>query len=66
MAYDRELYERVQKMPAGELVHLMLTEYEDHNHEDKSSYMQSSTYMWAAERLNELLPAPEETKGTAE
>ncbi len=55
MAYDKALKEKVDAMPLGDLVHLMLTEYQ-RGHEDHGPYMQSQAYFWAAERLNMLVP----------
>ncbi len=54
MAYNREEFERIDKMELGDLVHYMIAHYE-HTHPDygaKAPEMQSSEYYHAYERLN--------------
>lgn len=58
MEYD---YEEIQAMGAGDLVHLMLLEFECPGEDDgvngvnREPCMQSGNYFWAHARLNELL-----------
>ena len=60
MAYDKQRYDEIQAMSAGELVHTMLVEFDPHYRayggEPGGAHLQSSAYLWAAERINELLP----------
>lgn len=64
MAYDKEKFDAIQAMPAGELVHVMLTEYQPQpGYVGDHSSAQSNAYMWACERLNKLLPGKEPKDG---
>lgn len=52
MSYDKELYDRVQGMDLGDLVHFMVNEFDDRSRGEP--FLQSTGYFWACERLNEI------------
>lgn len=51
MAYDRDRKEEIDAMPLGELIHTMISEFDPHY--GSSAHLQSPSYFWASERLNE-------------
>lgn len=59
MAYDKTRYDEIQAMAAGDLVHTMLVEFDPDNRlcdgEPGQSWQNGNAYLWASNRLNELL-----------
>lgn len=64
MAYDKKRKDEIDQMSVGELIHTMLVEfnpafnkYENNDGvlEPGHDWQQSSAYMWAKDRLDQLL-----------
>lgn len=53
---DRHTPDEINHMKVGELIHTMLVEFsrKDSEEYDGEVYMQSSVYLWAKERLDEI------------
>lgn len=61
MAYNKALKTEIDAMGAGDLVHFMLATFDAtygrYGDEVQGPWMQPEGYLWAHERLNEMLPA---------
>lgn len=63
MSYDKELFDRIDRMHAGELVHYMLATFEPTEYPFAPYLMRDPGYSRAAERLGELLEPTKEAEG---